>query len=205
MRPSVPSAAIALCALLAGGCAPRAGGLPVEQVRLPPEPGPGYRIAAGDVLGVRVWNQESMSLARARVREDGRISVPFLNDVEVAGETPTLLAQRLENSLRSYVQNPVVTVTVEEIRPLRVSVIGQVTRPGLYDLERGAGVLSALAAAGGLTDWAHRDRVYVLRPTAATQGAAPPLRIRFTFGALTRAEPAASRFVLHQGDTVVVE
>jgi polysaccharide export outer membrane protein len=179
--------------------------MPVENLKLAPEPGPGYRIAPGDVLGVRVWNQESMSLARARVRDDGRISVPFLNDVEVVGETPTLLALRLQNSLRSFVQNPVVTVTVEEIRPFRIPVIGQVTRPGVYDLERGAGVLAALAAAGGLTDYAHRDLVYVLRPTDPARRGAPPLRVRFTFDGLTRADPAAAAFVLHQGDTVVVE
>jgi polysaccharide export outer membrane protein len=76
-----------------------------------------------------------------------------------------------------------------------------VTRPGVYDLERGAGVLPALAAAGGLTDFAHRNAVYVLRPTRDRA----PLRIRFTFAALTRAEPKAASFVLRQGDSVVVE
>jgi polysaccharide export outer membrane protein len=175
----------------------------VDDLHLPPEPPPGYRIGPGDVLGVRVWNQESMSIARARVRDDGRISVPFLNDVDAAGTTPTLLARRLEEALRSYVVNPVVTVTVEEVRPLRISVIGQVTRPGVYDLERGVGVLAALAAAGGLTDYAHRDRLYVLRTVHRPDDA--PLRIRFTFDGLTRAEPRAASFVLHQGDTVVVE
>jgi polysaccharide export outer membrane protein len=175
----------------------------VDELRLAPEPPTAYRIGPGDVLGVRVWNQESMSVARARVRDDGRISVPFLNDVEAVGMTPTALARRLEDSLRSFVVNPVVTVTVEEVRPLRISVIGQVTRPGVYDLEHGVGVLAALAAAGGLTDYAHRDRLYVLRPVRRSDDA--PLRIRFSFDALTRAEPRAASFVLHGGDTVVVE
>ncbi len=194
---------VALGALLASaGCAgARAGGTRVED--LPPsqpDDAP-YRVSPGDVLGVRVLNQEAMSQARARVRDDGRISLPFLQDVRVAGETPGAIARQLEAKLTSYVVNPVVTVTVEEVRPLRVPVIGQVTRPGVYDLERGAGVLPALAAAGGLTDFAHRDAVYVLRPDRA--GA--PMRIRFTFAALTRAERAAASFALRQGDTVVVE
>ncbi len=55
-----------------------------------------YRIAPGDVIGVRVWNQESMSIERARVREDGKISLPLLKDVEVAGMEPAELGQRLE-------------------------------------------------------------------------------------------------------------
>jgi len=196
-------AGVALAALLAStGCAgARAGGTRVEDLPPSPPDDATYRVAPGDVLGVRVLNQEAMSAARARVRDDGRISLPFLQDVHVAGETPVAISRRLEVALASYVVSPVVTVTVEEARPLRVPVIGQVTRPGVYDLERGAGVLPALAAAGGLTDFAHRDAVYVLRPTRDRA----PLRIRFTFTALTRAEPKAASFVLRQGDSVVVE
>ena len=52
-----------------------------------------YVIAPGDLLNVRVWNQEAMS-ARVRVRGDGMISLPFLNDVEAAGLEPPVLARR---------------------------------------------------------------------------------------------------------------
>jgi polysaccharide export outer membrane protein len=199
------SRAATLAAVLVwGGCGGRSGGIRVEDLPPAPAPDPEYHVAPGDVLSVRVWNQESMSQARARVREDGRISVPFLQDVEVVGQTPAVLSRRLQHDLKNYVVNPVVTVTVEEMRPLRVSVIGKVTRPGVYELERGAGVLAALAAAGGLNDYAHRDGIYVLRPgRPAVEGG--PVRIRFTFSALTRAERPAASFALRQGDTVVVE
>jgi polysaccharide export outer membrane protein len=196
----LPGAALAV--IVSAGCAgARPGGTRVED--LPPSPAgdAAYRVTAGDVISVRVLNQEAMSQPRTRVRDDGRISLPFLQDVHVAGETPVAIAHRLEAALASYVVNPVVTVTLDEARPLRVPVIGQVTRPGVYDLERGAGVLPALAAAGGLTDFAHRDAVYVLR--SSRDGT--PLRIRFTFSALTRADPAAASFALRQGDSVVVE
>jgi polysaccharide export outer membrane protein len=163
-----------------------------------------YRIAPGDVLGIRVWNQPTMSLERTRVRDDGRIAVPFLQDVEAAGKTPAELAERLQVHLKTYVVSPVVTVTIEEQRPLRVSVTGEVTHPGVYELDRGAGVLSALAAAGSFTEFAHRDRIFVLR-RGVSPGDPTPTRIRFRYEALTQGEKPAAGFQLKAGDVVVVE
>src|SRR5690242_19356691 len=60
-----------------------------------------YRIVEGDVLAIRVWQQDTMSADRVRVREDGKISVPFLQDVEVAGVSPTALSARLKARLTS--------------------------------------------------------------------------------------------------------
>jgi polysaccharide biosynthesis/export protein len=114
------------------------------------------------------------------------------------------LAGRLQGRLKAYVVNPVVTVTLEELRPLRVSVLGEVGKPGVYDLDRGSGVLAALAAGGGLTDYAHRDRIYVLRYDHRASDPTPT-RIRFRWDALSRGERAAATFLLRSGDLVVVE
>lgn len=175
--------------------------IPVEEYPASAQD-PEYRIAPGDVLAVRVWNQESMSNAHARVRDDGKISVPFLQDVEVAGTTPGELSQRLQTKLKTYVVNPVVTITVEEVRALRVSVLGEVSHPGQYELERNAGVLAAVAAAGGLTDYAHRNSLFVLRNNPDAKG---PTRIRFRYASLVGGERPASSFRLRPGDVVVVE
>jgi polysaccharide export outer membrane protein len=168
---------------------------------LPESPQPAarsYVIASGELLSVRVWNQEAMS-SRVRVRGDGMISMPFLNDVEAAGLTPLALAQRLQAKLADYFVNPVVTVSLEEVRPLSISVMGEVTRPGVYPVDAGAGVLTAIASAGGLTDFATRDRIYVLRAGGPVQC------IRFRYEALTRAQGRAALFQLQAGDVVVVE
>lgn len=162
-------------------------------------------IGPGDVIGVRVWNQDANSIDRVRVRDDGRISVPFLNDVEVAGMEPTELARRLEVKLKSFIVNPVVTVIVHERRPNRVSVIGNVARPGLYDLDAHAGVLTALAAAGGTTPFAASDGIYVIRRGYWADGDPSAGRIRFRYDDLRRGAAAAVNFQLRPGDTVVVE
>ncbi|MBS1152532.1 MAG: wza3 [Myxococcaceae bacterium] len=159
-----------------------------------------YVIRPGDVLNVRVFQQDNMS-ARARVRNDGKISLPFLNDVTAAGFTPVVLGAQLQTRLKDFINNPVVTVSLEEVRQLSISVLGEVPRPGIYPLDVGSGVLQALAAAGGFTNFAYRD-VYVMRLMPFGE---KPLRIRFDYQKLTRAEGKAAVFALRSGDTVLVE
>jgi polysaccharide export outer membrane protein len=167
----------------------------------PPAPSTEYVVAPGDVLNIRVWNQDSMS-GRVKVRSDGKISLHFLNDVAAAGFKPRVLAQQIQVRLKEFLNNPVVTVVLEEMKPLAVSLLGEVAKPGQYGLEpgQGAGVLQALAFAGGLTDYAHRDRIFVLREIDGK-----PTRIRFDYVTLTHATTAASAFRLQNGDVVFVE
>ena len=157
-----------------------------------------YRIAPGDLLAVQVYREEGLSV-RGRVRQDGKVSVPLVHDVQAAGLSPRMLAEQIETRLKEYLNVPRVTVTVEEIRPLAVPVLGEVSHPGQYNLDKGGGVIEALAAAGGLTEYAHRDRIFVLRRKPQQ------VRIRFTFEALSRGQGRASAFRLQPGDAVVVE
>ncbi|MCC6338320.1 MAG: polysaccharide biosynthesis/export family protein [Myxococcales bacterium] len=168
---------------------------------LPPVSVGEYVIMPGDVLQVRVFQQEAMS-SRVRVRVDGRVSLPLVNDWMAAGKTPAALALELQQALKGFINAPVVTVSVEESRPLSVSILGEVARPGVVVLEPGAGVLTALSAAGGFTDFAHRDGIFVLR---SRPGEASPARILFTWDALTSGDGRAATFRLLPGDVVVVE
>jgi len=197
--------AAALLLLLCGVACGGGKYMRVEDIPETPALDRDFHIASGDVISVRVWNQDSMSVDRARVREDGKISMPFLQDVEVAGQTPNDLANRLQVKLKTYVVSPVVTVTVLERRPTRVSVLGEVVRPGQYDLDRGAGVLAALAAGGGLTPYAHKDRIFVLRYGYWADGNPEPARIRFEYSRLVGGQRPAATFRLEPGDVVSVE
>lgn len=183
---------------LAGCYTPRGAFIEVETANTP---GAGeYVISDGDVLQVRVFQQDSMS-ARVRVRVDGKVSLPLVNDVMAAGKSPTALASELQVRLKEFINTPVVTVSLEETRPLTVSVVGEVSRAGVVTIEPGSGVLQALAAAGGLTDFAHREGIFVLRKNAKAEAR----RIRFTWEALSRGDGAAARFTLQPGDVVVAE
>jgi polysaccharide export outer membrane protein len=76
-----------------------------------------------------------------------------------------------------------------------------VNRPGSYVAEPGSGVLQALALGGGLTEFAHEDRLFVLR--RAVGGS--PSRIRFTYEGLTQGAGKGAAFSLRSGDVVVAE
>lgn len=185
--------------LLAGCYTPSGAFLPVNDYTM--APAGEYLIAAGDSLQVRVFQQDNVS-SRVRVRADGKVSLPFVNDWVAAGKTPSALALELQTRLKDFINNPLVTVSLEESRPLTVSVVGEVVRPSTVTLDPGAGVLQAIAAAGGLTDFAQREGLFVLRKPGPD---VPPLRIRFTWEALTQGETKAARFVLAPQDVIVAE
>jgi polysaccharide export outer membrane protein len=163
----------------------------------PPNPTGEYLLAPGDVIFVRVFNQEGLS-GRTRVRPDGRVTIPLLNDIQAAGRTTQALADAVQDNLRKFINQAVVTISLEEVGPGQLSVLGEVTHPGVYPLERSQGVLRALAAAGGLTEFAHKDRIFVVRPGA-------PSRIRFSLEGLSSPASRSARFRLQNDDVIVVQ
>jgi len=202
-RPDLTPALFLALALLAGqGCAAKgtyvwANALPTNDLTV--KRTGAYVIEGGDLVDVRVLGQDSVS-TRSRVRPDGRISVPLVGEIMARGQTPAGLAFDLEVRLKKYLLTPSVSVIVEEVHPTQISVVGEVTHPGVFSVDPDSGVLQAIATAGGPTEYAARDRIFVVR---SNQGI--PMRIRFTYDRLTRGEPPDAIFALRAGDTVVVE
>jgi polysaccharide export outer membrane protein len=159
-----------------------------------------------DSILVVVKNQAPLS-GEFVVRDDGTYLQPTLGNVMVAGRDPVAIASDLQARLAGIVTSPEVTVSIVKAAPVRVNVVGEVKAPGAYELVRDRRVVSALAVAGWLTDFARRDRVFVVRPNAQATGqvARADERIRFRAAELTAAEPHAARFQLRDGDIVVVE
>jgi polysaccharide biosynthesis/export protein len=113
-------------------------------------PTSGYTIGSGDLLEVTVWNNAGISRT-VPVRPDGKISLPLLDDVQAAGLTPKQLKDDLTRRLAKYISSPEVSVIVREIHSLQVAVIGEVNKPGRYDLKSRASVIDAIALAGGFS------------------------------------------------------
>jgi polysaccharide biosynthesis/export protein len=125
-------------------------------------PSQDYAIGPEDVLDIAVWNNTDISRT-VPVRPDGKISLPLLNDVQAAGLTPPQLRDSLAKLLAGYISAPIVSVMVREIHSFKVTVIGEVKTPGRYELRSRATVLDVLAMAGGLSQYAARARITVLR------------------------------------------
>jgi polysaccharide export outer membrane protein len=159
-----------------------------------------YAIASGDLLNIRVYSQDTIS-TRGRVSPDGTIAIPLVGQLEARGLSVVALSRLIEARLKAFVVAPSVTILVEEAQPVKVAVVGEVGRPAVLTVTPGTPILQVLALAGGLTEYADRDSIFLLRERPARA----PLRIRFTYHDLTRGVGRAANFRVEAGDTVVVE
>jgi polysaccharide export outer membrane protein len=156
-----------------------------------------YKIGAEDLLDISVWKNPELSRT-VPVRPDGKVSLPLVNDIQAAGLTPTDLRQVLTQKLSEYIPAPEVSVIVREVHSVKVAVVGAVKTPGRYELKSPATVLELIALAQGLTDFASRDRIMILRQTNGTT-----TRIPFNYRKVAAGDEQAN-LVVQPGDIIVV-
>jgi polysaccharide export outer membrane protein len=119
-----------------------------------------YRLGKGDVISIKVFGEEDFSMETSLSKE-GRISYPFLGELKISGLTVTQVERKITLGLRAgYLKNPKVTVTVLEYRQLFVN--GQVKSPGGYAFKPGMTVNKAISLAGGFTETASRDEIFII-------------------------------------------
>ena len=162
------------------------------------EPSTDYQIGPEDVLDIAVWNNTSLSRTTP-VRPDGKISLPLLNDIQAAGLTPMELRDVIMKKLADYMPNPEVSVIVREVNHFKVSVLGEVKKPGRYDFKGQATVLDAIALAGGFNDFAARSKIMVIRNNGTGTK-----RIPVNYNKIVSAGAEQDNFVLQPGDVVLV-
>ena len=156
-----------------------------------------------DSIDIRVYLEESLS-SRYEVDSDGRISFPLLGGVEVAGLTPTEVADRIRiGLLDGFLRDPQVTVQVVEFNSRQVSVIGEVKQPGRYPYRDGMTLVEAIADAGGTTDSALLSSMQVTRTVPADQSRVAKRNFDVPFKDITLGR--AEDFPLLPGDVVVVQ
>ena len=156
-----------------------------------------YVIGPEDMLQISVWKNESLS-RQLPVRPDGKVSMPLLHDIHAAGLTPMQLRDKIAAALAEFMPSPEVSVTVLEVRSYRVSVLGEVQRPGVLQLRAPTTVLEAIALAGGFRDFASPSKIVIFRKNGnGTE------KLRFNYN---RAVGAATEenLPLLSGDVVVV-
>ena len=156
-----------------------------------------YLIGPEDVLDISVWKNPELS-RKVPVRPDGKVSLPLVNDIQAAGLTPSQLRDELAKRLEEYVPSAEVSVIVQEVQSLKVAVVGAVKTPGRFMLKSPATVLECIALAQGLTEFANRERIVVLRQNGGTTQ-----RIPFNYQKITNSDDQDNFFV-RPGDIIVV-
>lgn len=134
-------------------------------------PSPAYRIGPGDTLNVFVWENKDLS-TEVIVAPDGRISLPLIKDVQAAGKTSSQVARDIQNRLKKYVTDPVVTVMVSSFVGTfseQIRVVGEVSKPSAIPYRKGMTALDAMIAVGGLTQFAAGNRAKLVRTRGGTE------------------------------------
>ena len=156
-----------------------------------------FRIGPEDGLDVQVWKNEALSRV-VPVRPDGMISLPLVNDIRASGLTAVELRQAITQRLAEYVPSPEVSVMVREVHSVKVAVIGAVRMPGHYEVKSSATVLELIARAQGLTEFADRGRIVVLRQNGTATN-----RIPFNYRKVAEGSEQ-DNFYVRPGDIIVV-
>ena len=165
----------------------------------PPVPPPtGYMIQPGDLLEVSVWKEDYLE-RDILVRPDGGVTFPLAGDVMAAGRTVADVQMQITTQLSRFIPDPVVTVSLKEIRGNKVYVLGQVQRPGTFVMNPRVDVMQALALAGGTTAYANTNDIKILRRTGDRQEV-----IDFRYSDVEKGRKLSQNIILKSGDVIVV-
>jgi polysaccharide biosynthesis/export protein len=155
-----------------------------------------YRLGAGDLLKILVFDHDELSID-ARISQTGNITFPLIGQVPVAGlstrDAELLLARRLIDG--GFVKQPQISVLVSDYQSQKVSVMGQVSKPGQYPLDASKRVMDVLALAGGVLNDTAADEATLVRADGS--------RVVIDLQKLFDGDPAAN-FNVKDGDTVFV-
>ena len=159
---------------------------------------PGYVIGTDDVLSIVYWKDKDMS-ADAKVRPDGRIALPLINEVHAAGLTPEQLHKKLMDESKKYMEDANITVVVREINSRKAFITGEVNKPGPYPLTAPTTVMQLISMAGGLREYADAKKIMIMRSENGRQ-----ISLQFNYKDVAAGKKLEQNIELKPGDTVVV-
>lgn len=155
-----------------------------------------YVLQAGDVISINVVEHPEFS-GRHKIRPDGRINYPVIGEVDVATLTPAQLVKIMQGKLTSYVNNPVVSVSIETYYANKIFIIGAVIRAGEYQIYEPIDIMKALAMCGGLSN-SKTKFVKIVR----TDGTVITANMKELWGASAKYDN--KKYLLYPGDTMFV-
>lgn len=158
-----------------------------------------YRLNPGDKLEITVWQEEKLK-QEVVVLPDGTISFPLVGHVAAAGKTTEDLVVLLRERLSKFIPDSEINVRLIAAEGNKIYVTGEVARPGVFVMTSPTDVMQALSMAGGLTAFAKKNSIIVLRREAGGRSRSLP----FEYGDVEDGDNIESNILLQSGDTVVV-
>ncbi len=168
---------------------------PPRALAAEPEP---YRLQPGDLVFISVWKEADLQ-AEVLVRPDGGLTFPLAGEQMAAGRTVDELRQSIDEKLRKFIPDPVITVSIRQIGGNRIYVVGKVNRPGEFAFSRRIDVMQSLSLAGGTTPFAAMNEIRILRRENGRQ-----ISILFKYDEVAKGRQLEQNILLQSGDTVVV-
>jgi polysaccharide biosynthesis/export protein len=155
-----------------------------------------YVLQPGDIISVSVVEHPEFS-GRHKIRPDGRINYPVVGEIDVASLTCAQLVKIMQGKLSSYVNNPVVSVSIEDYYSNRIFVIGDVRQPGQYQIFEPIDLLKVVAMCGGLNN----PKIKTIQIIRA-DGTIVNVDMKILWG--TGSKRDTKKYVLYPGDTMFV-
>ena len=154
--------------LMLAGCA--GGGNtelpPATFVAMQEGPGEEYVIGPLDQLTIHVWRNPELGAEKIQVRPDGRITIPLVKDMPAVGKTPSMLEEDIRLQLSQYIEDPLVSVIVNEFARTfsqQIRIVGATAQPASLPYRANMTVLDAMIAVGGLSEFAAGNRAKLIR------------------------------------------
>ncbi len=174
-----------------------------ETRRVQPSPRAGsqtgdYKIGPGDVLRILTWKEADFS-GSFPVRYDGKITIPFVGDIDVSGRTPTELKGELEENIGKFVEVARVSVAIEQANSARFFVLGKVAQQGALPYTGPLRIAQALALAGGFQEFAKLEQIFVIREVNGEL-----IYFPFNYSDFVNRRQLSGNLILLPGDTIVV-
>jgi polysaccharide export outer membrane protein len=157
-----------------------------------------FIIGPEDDLEIMVWKSPELT-RRLLVRPDGKISFPFIGDVQASGLTTSKLKEAISLRLKEYIAEPEVSVNVLVVNSYYFYIMGEISKPGKYPLRGRVTLLQAITLAGGFTAFASKNRLSIFRKEGQIEK-----KIPIRFDDIIYSESAEKNLVLRSGDTIVV-
>lgn len=198
-------ATLGLAPLALAACAASGPELPPANYSTAPiAPSEEYTIGPLDEITIHVWHNPELSADKVRVRPDGRLTIPLVQDIPAVGKTATELQDYIAGELAKYIEQPIVSVIVntpEGNFTQQVRVIGATAQPASLPFRANMTVLDAMIAVGGLSEFAAGNSAKLIRQNRET-GKQDEYRLRLSD--LIRRGDASANVMLMPGDTIII-